>query len=78
MQNNTANRVFHDVVTDFTKAFYFQNVNMFSRCTKECNSIYALPCAVGFHESAQLSAALCADLFMPNVTQIDSKCGKYG
>jgi len=29
LQNNTAYRVFHDVVTDFTKAFYFQNVICF-------------------------------------------------
>ena len=51
---------------------------MFSRCTNECNSIYALPFGVDFHESDQISAVLCAVLFMPNVTRIDSKCGKYG
>jgi hypothetical protein len=44
LQNNTAYRVFHYVLTDFTKAFYFLNV-MFSRCTYECNSIHPLPLA---------------------------------
>ena len=29
LQNSTAYRVFHDVLTDFTKAFYFQNVIRF-------------------------------------------------
>jgi len=51
---------------------------MFSRYTNECNSIYALPFGFDFHESDQISAVLCTDLFVPNVTQIDSKCGKYG
>jgi hypothetical protein len=27
-QNNTAYRVFHDIVTDFTKAFYFHGARM--------------------------------------------------
>jgi len=35
---------------------------MFSRCTNECNSVYALPFGVDFHESHQISAVLCADV----------------
>jgi hypothetical protein len=44
----------------------------------KCNSIYAFPFDMDFHEYDQLLAVLCADLFMPNVSQINSKREKYG